>query len=97
MTMTEKTLADIAALAGVQSVRKHEASGRYYLNMAQGGGNADRNSKVWIKGDTLTVEWGKGNHSPAFKTAIDELEAFATANATVSRPYPSAPSFTAAF
>jgi hypothetical protein len=62
--------AKIAKLAEVAKVS--EWNGRYYINLEAARGsraNADLKSKLWIKGDVLTIETAKGYHSDAYIAA----------------------------
>lgn len=45
---------------------------RHYVNLAAARGsraNADLRTKMWIKGNVLTIEAGKGYHSDAYISA----------------------------
>lgn len=95
--MTDQALIQaIEALSGVASVRPFAAKpGRFYVNLASDGSNAARNTKCFVEGDKLTLDFGKGGYSDAFRDAVAELESFCAARGAVSRLYPTAASFTA--
>lgn len=97
MTKQAEIAKMIAELDVVVRVSHHEPTGRDYVNLTLGRCNADRNTKIWIKGDTLTVDWGKGLYSETFKAAVDALEAFGAQMGTVHRLYHNAPNFTVQF
>lgn len=51
---------------------------RHYVNLAAARGsraNADLRTKIWLKGDMLTIERGKGYYSDAFLAAERALTA----------------------
>jgi len=63
------SIAAIQAIPGVKSIKLHEPTGRYYINLAGNGGNfaGERNSKVYMTPDgTIIVERGKGTTSRAW-------------------------------
>lgn len=67
--------------------RISEWNGRLYITLAAARGskfNADLRSKIWIKGDALTIERGKGYHSDAYTAAKEAVIAtVAAAGGTV--------------
>lgn len=62
---------------------------RHYVNLegANTRANGDRSSKIWIKGDVLTIEGGKGNHSPTFLASLETLKADLVAGGAVRASY----------
>lgn len=65
----------------------NEFHGRVYINLAAARGsraNADLRTKLWVKGDVLTIEGGKGYHSDAYIAAKYALtDAVVAAGGTV--------------
>lgn len=62
--------------------RVSEWNDRLYITLAAARGskfNADLRTKIWLKGDTLTIERGKGYHSDAYTTAKEAVIATVTA------------------
>lgn len=86
---------DIEALASVTSVRPWNNGQRHYINLVSDGSNAARNTKAYIQGSKVVLEWGKGLYSDAFRDAVAELEAFCAARGEVSRLYAGSASWTA--
>ncbi len=61
---------------------------RHYVNLpASGGYNGDRSTKVWIKGNVLTVEQGKGYHSDEFSATLAKLTDALIAAGAVRKGY----------
>lgn len=77
----------IAALPEVSST--NEWKDRTYINLEASKGSrakADRTTKMWVKGDTLTIETGKGYNSDEFIAAKYALiEAVEAAGGTVCK------------
>lgn len=75
----------IKTLAAVD--RTNDWNGRTYITLAAVRGsraNADLRTKVWAKGDVLTIERGKGYHSSEFAAQENALvEAVKAAGGTV--------------
>ena len=72
--ISNRIAAEVAKLAEVAKVS--EWNGRYYVNLEAARGsraNADLKSKLWIKGDMLTIETAKGYHSDAYIAAKDAV------------------------
>lgn len=72
--MTNTILSTISALPAVERVA--EWKDRHYITLAAAKfsrANADLRTKIWLRGDVLTVETGKGYHSDAFSAAKDAL------------------------
>lgn len=64
----------IAKLPEVETVKAW--NDRHYINLTAARGsraNADLRTKLWIKGDVLTIEQGKGYHSDAYIAAKGAL------------------------
>lgn len=84
-TPTDIVIAAIAALPEVERVSPWKD--RHYINLVASRGshaNADLRSKLWVKGNVLVYEAGKGYHSDAYlaaKRAV--IAAAAAAGATV--------------
>ena len=77
MTDTIKIVKALETVAGT-TVRAWQD--RYYVNFDAARGsraNGDLRTKVWIKGDTLTVELGKGYTSDTFNAALNAVTAAA--------------------
>ena len=73
-------LAIIAQVPGVEAVRPWQD--RHYINLAAARGsraNADLRTKLWVKGSVLTIEFGKGYFSDAWKAQKASLVAAVTA------------------
>lgn len=80
----------VEAAKSVQGVEKvSEWKDRHYVNLAASYGsraNGDLRTKLWIKGDVLTIEIGKGYTSDEFRAQMHALEAaVAQAGGTVRR------------
>jgi len=63
---------------------------RTYINLVgyDTGSHGDRTRKIWIKGDTLTIERGKGICSGRFSASFsDFLDALTAAGATTDKPF----------
>jgi hypothetical protein len=78
----------IETLAELPEVEKVSAwNDRHYVNLAAARGsraNADLRTRIWLKGDVLTIEAGKGYHSDAFAAAKQAvIDAAAAAGATI--------------
>lgn len=56
---------------------------RHYVNLPINSGfNGDRSAKVWVRGNVLTVEQGKGYVSDDFRDALAQMhDALVTAGA----------------
>ena len=69
----------IDTLQDVPGVELNTWKDRVYVNLPQDGWRGDRTTKIYIKGDTLTVQDGKGYRSDKFNEAyramVDALEA----------------------
>lgn len=67
----------IAVLKTIPEIEQIKAwNDRAYLTLAAVRGsraNADLRTKMWIKGDTLTIETGKGYHSDAYIAAKHKI------------------------
>lgn len=64
----------IKTVAAVEQVKQWQD--RYYVNLTAARGsraNADLRTKIWAKGDILTIESGKGYHSDAYISGKHEL------------------------
>lgn len=64
------TILDI--VKALPAVRVSDWNGRQYVNLPASS-NGDRSTKIWIKGNVLTIEQGKGYTSDAFSAALSNL------------------------
>ena len=75
----------IKSVAAVEQVKAW--NDRHYITLTAARGsraNADLRTKIWLKGDTLTIEAGKGYHSEAWIAGKYELvDAVKAAGGTV--------------
>jgi hypothetical protein len=63
---------------------------RTYINLVgyDAGSHGDRTRKIWIKGDILTIERGKGVCSGRFGASFDDfIAALIAAGATTDKPF----------
>lgn len=64
-------------------------SDRHYVNLAGFNSRADgdRSAKIWIKGNVLKIEGGKGSISPTFSADLEILKAELVAAGAVRASY----------
>ncbi len=84
MTTTLKIAEDSQAVAKVAQWQD-----RHYVNLVGYNSRAagDRTTKIWIKGDVLTIEDGKGSNSPTFLADLETLKAELVAAGAVRASY----------
>ena len=72
MTSIIETVAKSAAVAKVSAWND-----RHYVNLFGFNPRAagDKSTKIWIKGNALKIEGGKGNNSPTFLADLEILKA----------------------
>jgi hypothetical protein len=86
--MAKTALEIISALPMVAKVSAW--NDRVYVNLLgfDSAAHGDRTRKIWIKGDMLTIERGKGNCSGRFATSCAQfLDALAALGATTDKPF----------
>ena len=82
------TLIEIAQKS--QAVAKVAAwNDRHYLNLNGFNSRAagDRSTKIWIKGNVLKIEGGKGSNSPSFLADLEILKSELVAAGAVRSSY----------
>jgi hypothetical protein len=83
MTMLE-IATQSAAVAKVS-----EWNDRHYVNLVgfEPRAAGDRSTKIWIKGNVLKIEGGKGMNSPSFLASLEALKAELVAAGAVRASY----------
>lgn len=84
MTDLIKIAQDSAAVSKVSAWND-----RHYVNLNGFDSRAagDRSTKIWIKGNVLKIEGGKGNNSPSFLADLETLKADLVAAGAVRSSY----------